>query len=63
VFSQPSRLRAPELERGAEEPGQNESAILLQAIRIVASKPQNFIHDCALRDLVRKYAHQFSLDF
>jgi hypothetical protein len=41
----------------------SESDILLEAIRIVAKREPTFVNDCALRDLVRKFAHQYSLDF
>jgi hypothetical protein len=50
-------------ELNGEVRGKNKSDVLLQAIRIVAKKEPTFVNECALRDLVRKYAHQFSLDF
>jgi hypothetical protein len=41
----------------------SESDILLQAIVAVARKEQTRVTRGALRDLVRKFAHQYSLDF
>ncbi len=46
-----------------QEARQSESELLMQAIVIVARKEQTFVTQCALRDLVRKFAHQYSLDF
>jgi hypothetical protein len=40
-----------------------ESDILLQAIVITARKEQTRVTKGALRDLVRRFAHQYSLDF
>jgi hypothetical protein len=51
----------PELNE--EVRGKNESDVLLAAIRIVARKEESFVTQCALRDLIRRFAHQFSLDF
>jgi hypothetical protein len=56
-------LRSLPSDADAEEPGQTESAVLLRAIVIVARRAQTFVTQCALRDLVRKFAHQYSLDF
>ena len=56
-------VRALPQEADAEEAGQRESDVLLAAIRIVAKREATFVNECALRDLVRRFAHQFSLDF
>jgi len=41
----------------------SKSDVLLESIRITASKPPSFITTCALRALIRDFAHQYSLDF
>jgi hypothetical protein len=46
-----------------EEDGFSESEILLESIRIVASKPRTPVTTAAMRNLIAKFSSEFSLDF
>jgi hypothetical protein len=58
-----SHAVAPVTLDGPAEVGHSESDVLLRAIRIVAKKEPTFVNERALRDLIRRFAHQYSLDF